>query len=111
VEKFPLIEKLSYWVREREKVRIRKEAGEPKPWSPDWVFQQIYFCNVHREDDRVTRWLREHWNNPFHPKYEVAICLARMVNWPDTLQIIQPPWNFPDDYNYLAYVFVTMTNR
>jgi len=85
-------DKLVYWVQERDRIRQLKEAGAPKPWTSDWVFQQTYFCNVRREDDKVTRWIREHWSNPGNPNFEVAMVAARLLNWPPTLGIV----GFPD---------------
>ena len=42
--------------REREAIRLRREAGEPRDnWTKDPVFQQGRFLNVFREDDRVTK--------------------------------------------------------
>ena len=42
--------------REREAIRLRREAGEPREnWTKDPVFQQGRFLNVFREDDRVTK--------------------------------------------------------
>ena len=41
--------------RERERIRVRREAGEPPPWSADPVFQRGRFLNVFREDDRVSK--------------------------------------------------------
>lgn len=81
-------EMLVYWITEREKIRIAKELGAPKPWSGDWVFQQTYFCNVRREDDRVTRWIRSNWSPDKigWDDYEYAMVLARFLNWPDTLE-------------------------
>jgi hypothetical protein len=79
---------LAYWIHERERVRIFKERGDPKPWSQDWVFQQTYFCNVRREDDRVTRWIRGNWSPDKigWDDYEYAMVVARFLNWPDTLE-------------------------
>lgn len=66
---------------------MSKEEGDPKPWSADWVFQQTYFCNVRREDDKVTRWIRGEWTPEFigWDDYEYAMLLARFLNWPETL--------------------------
>lgn len=82
-----------HWIREREKVRLLKEAGAAKPWSTDWVFQQVYFCNVHREDDRVTRWIRQNWPRPPNEPtwHEFAMCVARLLNWPPSLELIGYP--------------------
>lgn len=54
------------------------------------VFRRTYFCNVHREDDRVTRWIRENYTpDTFGDFYEVAIVAARLFNWPETLEKIK----------------------
>ncbi len=77
---------LAYWISEREIVRRLKEHGDPKPWSDDWVFQQTYFCNVHREDDRVTRWIRKNYTPELMGEwYDYTIVAARIFNWPPTL--------------------------
>lgn len=49
---------------ERERIRLRKEAGEPWPWSSDEIFRTYKFTNVKREHDRTTRWMRTHWTGP-----------------------------------------------
>jgi len=74
---------------EREKIRLKKEVGEPKPWSQDPVFQTTYFCNVRREDDKVTKWIRSFYS-PWvrHPTFEMNIILSRFLNWPETLDIV-----------------------
>jgi hypothetical protein len=57
-----------------------------KPWSKDWVFQETYFCNVHRETDKVTQWIRENYTLAnMGPNYEFSICTARIFNRPETL--------------------------
>lgn len=43
------------WCRERERIREKRERGEPPPWSADPVFQRGRFLNVFREDDRGSR--------------------------------------------------------
>lgn len=83
-------ELLAYWISERERVRVKKERGDKRPWSDDKVFQCTYFCNVHREDDRVTRWIRSNYTpDTFGDYYEVAIVAARLFNWPETLETIK----------------------
>lgn len=83
-------EKLAYWINERDRIRVNKEAGEPKPWSEDKIFQTTYFCNVRREDDKVTKWIRENYTPEyFEDKYEWVICAARWINWPESLERIK----------------------
>ena len=71
-----------YWIRERERVRRAKEScNSPPPWSLDPVFQTTYFCNVRREDDKVTKWIRQNW-----PHDDIGlVVLARMFNLPSHL--------------------------
>ncbi len=86
------MDKLIYWINERYRVKVVKEAGAAKPWSLDKTFQETYFCNVHREDDKVTRGIR----NRFDPTYlSVAtqnMIMARFVNKLETLFSLGWPW-------------------
>ena len=43
-----------FW-RKREEIRIKRESGEPFPWSNDPIFQRGRFLNVFREDDRGSK--------------------------------------------------------
>jgi len=80
-----------YWVQERELVRTRKEMELPKPWSDDRVFQTTYFCNVRREDDKVTRWIRASFDlAPIHAP--LSMIVARLVNKPESLAAMNWPW-------------------
>lgn len=80
---------LLHWIRERYKIYLLKETGSPKPWSEDPVFQKTYFCNVHRENDRVTKWIRQFYSPHVGDRmFEYNIILARFLNWPDTLEEI-----------------------
>jgi hypothetical protein len=118
----PLID----WVNERHAIAIRKAVLEDKEergldfpalsevsrlawgkggWSlnhltNDLVLQAYRFCNVFREWDRVTVWIRENIREPFadneHLWYMLAI--ARFVNWPNTLErLIESPDGWPFD--------------
>lgn len=95
------VEELAHWINERERVRIAKEAGKPKPWSKDPVFQYTYFCNVHREDDKTTKWIANNWRDLWpHPNYEVAIVLSRFINRIETLEELGFPFQW-DKEKYL----------
>jgi hypothetical protein len=75
------------WVQEREAVRIRKESGIDHPWTNDPNIGAYRFCNVRREDDRGTIWIRENIRERFagHPCLWWMLCAARQINWPATL--------------------------
>jgi len=86
---YPRTAELSHWINEREAIRHRREAGLPPPWTTDPYMANVRYCNVHREDDKVTRWLR---NNPVYSGADVPVwvtVLSRMVNRIGTLESIQ----------------------
>jgi 5-hmdU DNA kinase, helical domain len=72
---------------ERYLIYKKRNAGLPKPWTTDPILLEWRFCNVYRECDTVTRWIAENWRDRHHddPHLWFAICVARFVNWPDTL--------------------------
>ena len=57
-------ERFLTFMRKREALRLKKEAGEPWPWTDDDILNTYKFTNVKREHDRTTRWMREHWTGP-----------------------------------------------
>jgi hypothetical protein len=79
------------FIKERERVRIVKEAGKPKPWTDDPILQTFRFCNVRREDDAVTRWIAKHWRNRAAKDLWFAMVVARLFNNPDALEAIGFP--------------------
>lgn len=82
-------ELLLYWIKERYDILLKRENGVAKPWSEDEVFQRTYFCNVRREDDRVTRWIRNYYSPRVDDRmFEYNIILSRFLNWPPTLEKI-----------------------
>jgi alpha-glutamyl/putrescinyl thymine pyrophosphorylase clade 1 len=84
------------FIRERYAIHERREAGLPKPWTQDPILQNYRFCNVYREDDTVTQWIKQNWRDPNtnDPDVWFAMTVARFVNWPDTLTEIgyPAPW-------------------
>lgn len=93
-------------------MRIRKDGGQPAPWTDDPIIGKFRFCNVRREDDRVTVWVREHIREPFadNPNLWFMLAIARWINWPDTLSELMADYrSWPEDkrifgFNHLADV-------
>lgn len=85
-----LAKELGYFINERERIRKGQHSNDP-------ILKTYRFCNVRREDDRVTRWLKKHWRDPYYdsPNMTAAMVLARMVNWPPTLEHI----GFPEEWD------------
>ena len=86
------IEGFFWYINERQSILENKKQGEfPHTLNP--VLQEYSFCNVHREDDKVTTWLRKNWREPYkdHPNLPFSMSVARQINWPETLEEIGFP--------------------
>jgi hypothetical protein len=95
------VERMAYWILERESIRIRKERGDAPPWTKDPILREWRFCNVRREDDTVTRWLKKNWRDPHAKDTNLwhAILVGRFINWPDTLAECGWPEPWPSKRN------------
>lgn len=106
------MEQFIYWINERYMIYLNKEEGIVKPWSDDSVFQTVYFCNVHRENDRVTKWIRQTYNDA-HAYLELPdfnMMVARFVNKPISLETMG--WPFSDWSVYERDIFrATMSQK
>lgn len=68
---------------------LKKDLELPKPWSDNEVLQRTYFCNVRREHDRVTRFIRSTYSPYLSERwFEYNIIFSRFINWPATLSSI-----------------------
>lgn len=81
------------FVGQRELARKNHDAGKPRPYCNDPIINAYRFCNVRREDDKVTRWIKKYWREPYkgHRNMAGAMLLARLINWPPTLAAIGFP--------------------
>lgn len=82
-----------YWIAEREKARLGREYNWPKPWTLDSIIQQYRFCNVRREDDKVTKWIKHNWRDPYDGNVNMvtAMVVARLFNRIETLELVKFP--------------------
>ena len=103
---------LWYWMREREAIRVKKEAGLPQPWSNDPILSSYRFCNVRREDDLVTKWIAEHIRKPYanNPNLWLMLCIARQINWPPTLQYLMNEGVWPTQYFDSEGISIVLNN-
>lgn len=105
VRKLSPLDRLVYWIQEREAVRLKKEAGEPAPWTDDEILRTYKFTNVRRMDDRVSRWLMDNWYGPRkgHPNMIGAACLARLFNRPLTIEAVSHlAWESSPDWGLIT---------
>lgn len=90
----------------RHLVSLAKEAGQSKPWTDDPILRAYRFCNVYRERDTVTKWIRENWSTKYRHNDELwfAMVVARLINWPATLARLEPvPW-LPNNFKKVLQV-------
>lgn len=85
------------FVIERHMVYLRRARGLDKPWTQDPVLLENRFCNIYRQLDTVSIWIidniiRKYEDNPNLP---VMLAMARLINWPDTLQELIDEKVFP----------------
>jgi len=87
-----------WWMKERHAIYLRRSITKrPFPWTKDKILQTYRFCNVFRELDRTTIWIRENWREPYadHPMLWFAMALARQINFIDTLA----EFGFPEKWD------------
>lgn len=86
------VAEMIYWITQREVMRRRRED----PYiTPSWRYGfhddpnmgSVRYCNVRREDDKVTRWLSKFWRPMWKDKTYMMV-LARMLNYIPTLEIL-----------------------
>lgn len=93
VKKLTPFERLVYWIKERESIRIKKESGQPAPWTDDEILKSYRFTNVLRIQDKVSQWLLHNWYQPYfgHPNMSLAATLARQLNNIDSMGAVGFP--------------------
>lgn len=80
------VDDFTKFILAREMHRLWRETGE-RPKKPDPIISEYRFCNVRRNDDRVTKWIFENFMDPFiaSPHLWFALVVARLLNKESTL--------------------------
>ncbi len=80
-----------FMCRERYEIYLKRQRGEKWPWTDNGILRMGSFCNVFREDDRTTKWLRENIREPLRndPKVLFATVAFRWFNRITTGEIIK----------------------
>ncbi len=76
------VDRFFAYARKRQDIKLQRQAGFAAPWTEDPILQAYRFCNVYREDDKVTRWFRENIRGPLRddPSVLYATVLFRWFN-------------------------------
>lgn len=79
---------LTFWefVTERHAIYLRRQAGQPWPWTENKILQEYYFCNIFRELDKTTIWFKDNVREPLANYFDVvmATVIFRWFNRVDT---------------------------
>jgi alpha-glutamyl/putrescinyl thymine pyrophosphorylase clade 1 len=86
-KEFPKLEEFVAFVTERWNVHVKRSKGLQPPWTDDPILRTYRFCNIRREDDRVTKWIHSNWLKPNDgdPNVWFAMVIARLINKPESL--------------------------
>lgn len=78
--------------RERYNILLRRREGQPRPWTSDDILRQFKFCNVFREDDATTIWIKENIRDPLREDGFAmpAMAVCRWFNRIGTLEVLRP---------------------
>lgn len=84
---------------ERHRVYLRRRAGQARPWTADPVLQRYKFCNVYRELDATTAWMKQHVRDrySYHRYLWFMVCVARHFNWPPTVLKLRAEQAWPNE--------------
>lgn len=78
------------YARRRHEIFLRRQRGDPPPWTDDPILRQYRFTNIFREDDRTTIWCREHVRDRYDGEAAVlpAVVVFRWFNKIETGEAI-----------------------
>lgn len=90
------VKELFAFIHERHSIYERRKRGDAKPWTSDPILRAYRFCNVYRELDKVTIWIRENWREPnaADPDLWFAMVVARLLNLPASMEELSYPVPF-----------------
>jgi len=99
------LDDFTYWINERHKIYLKKEAGEPKPWTDDDILQRYKFTNAFRQLDRGTVALRNmlegHDRKSNQAMMFFNIVWYRLFNWHEHATELGFVSKFSDLANYI----------
>jgi hypothetical protein len=82
-----VLKALHDFMLERQRILVRKDCGQPRPWTDDPILQKYFISNLRCEDDKTTRWLKAYWRDPHEDDPDLWFAIAvfrRGLNLPAT---------------------------
>jgi hypothetical protein len=102
------IERYFAYARERQKIYLSKQKGDPFPWTNDPIMQKHKLTNVFREQDKTTAWLRTFVREPLR-KAPVVLFANLVFRWFNRIEVGEILFCHPDLWrktlfeNYLEF--------
>jgi len=81
---------LKVFIAERESIRLKKEAGEPRPWTEDEVLHKTKFTNIYRQHDKTSVFIFDKVKHLDGVLLFTNLVLARLINRVDVLYEVLP---------------------
>lgn len=90
------------FMREREAVRLRKESGQPLPWTDDPILQEYKFTNVRRYHDWTTDMFRTHfYSDHFSDDHHSILMNCAVARYFGTFEFMQAVgWQDYNDFDF-----------
>ena len=85
-----LVDKFLWFINERENIRIKKDAGQERPWTSDEILDKTRFTNIYRIDDKVSRYIFDKLKDISGPLLVYNLLLSRLINRVDKLSTVLP---------------------
>lgn len=88
------------WARERHSIFLKRSEGVTKPWTKDPFLSSYRFCNVYRQIDTVSLWIKENVIDKYEdtPYLWYLLAISRSINHVPTIKNILDAraWDDPD---------------
>ena len=88
-----LLSNFIWFIKERESVRMKKEAGMERPWTDDAVLDKTKFTNIFRQDDRVSKFIFDAVEGMKGRELLYNLMVGRFINRTDALSKVLPNGN------------------
>ena len=109
MDKDGLLDKFKWFICERENIRLKKEAGEPRPWTSDEILDKTRFTNIYRQHDKVSKYIFSKCQHIDGPELVYNLLLSRLMNRVDILSKFLPVLP-TDDLSFLLEGDAIMMN-
>lgn len=89
------LELFVHWITERYKIHLKKDSGEPRPWTNDPILDNYRFTNVRREQDRQSKYLIDNIvnNKKLTLEEKIINCIMfRCWNVWESMKLLGGPW-------------------